>query len=106
MSEKRRGLGRGIGALIPPAPPTQGAVPGGRDRPVDVFFPAGPGGRPIVVPRETSHAADTQLTDDGERRSPGAGFFGPPPCFTWNTRLWETCAKPLLPQGNPLIPIG
>ncbi len=33
MSEKRRGLGRGLGALIPSAPPTGG------DRPVDVFFP-------------------------------------------------------------------
>ena len=34
MSEKRRGLGRGLGALIPPAP---AARPGG-DRPVDVLF--------------------------------------------------------------------
>ena len=34
MSEKRRGLGRGLGALIPPAPT---AKPAG-DRPVDVFF--------------------------------------------------------------------
>ena len=31
MSEKRRGLGRGLGALIPQAP--------AGDRPVDVFFP-------------------------------------------------------------------
>ncbi len=38
MSEKRRGLGRGLGALIPnSAPPTR---PAG-DRPVDVFFPGG-----------------------------------------------------------------
>src|SRR5688572_31164994 len=36
MSEKRRGLGRGLGALIPPAPaPAQPDA----DRPVDVFFP-------------------------------------------------------------------
>jgi ParB family chromosome partitioning protein len=41
MSEKRRGLGRGLGALIPPAPP---AKPGGGDRPVDVFFPTQDGG--------------------------------------------------------------
>ncbi|HET8615007.1 MAG TPA: ParB/RepB/Spo0J family partition protein [Actinomycetales bacterium] len=33
MSEKRRGLGRGLGALIPSAPVTTKA-----DRPVDVFF--------------------------------------------------------------------
>ncbi|MBC7292363.1 MAG: ParB/RepB/Spo0J family partition protein [Actinotalea sp.] len=32
MAEKRRGLGRGLGALIP-------SGPGGTDRPVDVFFP-------------------------------------------------------------------
>ena len=37
MSEKRRGLGRGLGALIPPAPPSKS----GTDRPVDVFFPSG-----------------------------------------------------------------
>jgi ParB family transcriptional regulator, chromosome partitioning protein len=34
VSEKRRGLGRGLGALIPPAP----AARQGGDRPVDVFF--------------------------------------------------------------------
>lgn len=34
MSEKRRGLGRGLGALIP-----TGAEPRDGDRPVDVFFP-------------------------------------------------------------------
>jgi ParB family chromosome partitioning protein len=36
MSEKRRGLGRGLGALIPPAPPARPAEKA--DRPVDVFF--------------------------------------------------------------------
>src|SRR5699024_7627498 len=34
MSERRRGLGRGLGALIPSEPQTQ-------DRPRDVFFPRG-----------------------------------------------------------------
>jgi ParB family transcriptional regulator, chromosome partitioning protein len=34
VSEKRRGLGRGLGALIPPAPTARQ----GGDRPVDVFF--------------------------------------------------------------------
>jgi ParB family chromosome partitioning protein len=34
MSEKRRGLGRGLGALIPPAPSPAADA----DRPVDVFF--------------------------------------------------------------------
>lgn len=36
MSEKRRGLGRGLGALIPTGLETQ---PRSGDRPVDVFFP-------------------------------------------------------------------
>src|SRR5690242_4187780 len=36
MSEKRRGLGRGLGALIPPAPPARPVEKA--DRPVDVFF--------------------------------------------------------------------
>ncbi|GAA3214874.1 ParB/RepB/Spo0J family partition protein [Oerskovia jenensis] len=39
MSEKRRGLGRGLGALIPTSPE--------RERPVDVFFPSAP--RPADV---------------------------------------------------------
>ncbi|WP_029291080.1 ParB/RepB/Spo0J family partition protein [Cellulomonas sp. HZM] len=36
MSEKRRGLGRGLGALIPTAP--EGDRANGAERPVDVFF--------------------------------------------------------------------
>ncbi|MEN0130221.1 MAG: ParB/RepB/Spo0J family partition protein [Brevundimonas sp.] len=40
MSEKRRGLGRGLGALIPTAP--EGAErPAGGERPADVFFGQG-----------------------------------------------------------------
>ena len=46
MSEKRRGLGRGLGALIPTGPATSGA------RPVDVFFPAGDGDTDVEGPRE------------------------------------------------------
>jgi len=43
MAQKRTGLGRGIGALIPSAP-----APG--DRPVDIFFPApNPSETPLVV---------------------------------------------------------
>ncbi len=37
MSEKRRGLGRGLGALIPAG--LDGQRPAPKDRPVDVFFP-------------------------------------------------------------------
>ncbi len=47
MSEKRRGLGRGLGALIPPTNPTRA----GGDRPVDVFFPGK--GEPAPEPGTT-----------------------------------------------------
>ena len=43
MSEKRRGLGRGLGALIP----TGGST--GNERPVDVFFPGRPAGSDAVA---------------------------------------------------------
>jgi ParB family transcriptional regulator, chromosome partitioning protein len=55
MSEKRRGLGRGLGALIPPAPAARPAGPRPPDRPVDVFFAeredgeAAPEGAPDVA---------------------------------------------------------
>ena len=40
MSERRRGLGRGLGALIPTAPARESKDGGGARRtPVDVFFP-------------------------------------------------------------------
>jgi len=42
MSEKRRGLGRGLGALIPSSAATNGSGNGGTvSRPVDLFFPEG-----------------------------------------------------------------
>ncbi len=46
MSEKRRALGRGLGALIPNSPPVEGA-----SRPVDVFFKDQ---RPTAVPDDAS----------------------------------------------------
>src|SRR5665647_785106 len=51
MSEKRRALGRGLGALIPTSP-----VGDGRSRPMDVFFRDNSAGRPgstTTVSRET-----------------------------------------------------
>ncbi len=58
MSEKRRGLGRGLGALIPSTTATK---PAG-DRPVDVFFPGRSDG-PVApaarsAPREQSTSAE------------------------------------------------
>lgn len=75
MSEKRRGLGRGIGALIPPTSPASdaGSREPGRDRPVDVFFPSS--GRPAAdVSRGTSQPdAVAGLADQVE----GAGGSEP-----------------------------
>jgi len=66
MSQKRRGLGRGLGALIPSAP--------GGDRPVDVFFPGGEKVRPegqsasavttVVAPQSTESAATAERSSD------------------------------------------
>ena len=69
MSDKRRGLGRGLGALIPTAP----TAPRG-DRPVDVFFPGReePGARPAavrdVVP-ETAWAPPSRSVHDDAGRA-------------------------------------
>lgn len=53
MSERRRALGRGLGALIPSAPSA-----GGAQRPVDVFFPEQPGtDRNAAGPESSSTAA-------------------------------------------------
>ncbi len=57
MSEKRRGLGRGLGALIPTG--LDGARPTG-DRPVDVFF------------GDKSSETATALLDDGDGAQPQA----------------------------------
>ncbi|MFC5381266.1 ParB/RepB/Spo0J family partition protein [Aquipuribacter nitratireducens] len=68
MSTPRRGLGRGIGALIPPAPaaPSQETAPAaGRQRPVDVFFPSGAVAR-ADVSRETSAADLGVVATDGD----------------------------------------
>lgn len=56
MNDKRRGLGRGLGALIPSAP--AGA------RPVDVFFPdgSGPTDRPNTYAADVSVPAEPAVT--------------------------------------------
>lgn len=63
MSERRRALGRGLGALIP-----QGTTPGsqGTARPVDVFFPGGPA-TPDV-------SRETTVGEDHLVEVPGAEF--------------------------------
>lgn len=69
MSEKRRGLGRGLGALIPSSAATTGAGNGGAvSRPVDLFFPEG---RRKTEPAEQPAAADA-LKDDAKQSMPPA----------------------------------
>ena len=66
MSEKRRGLGRGLGALIPSSAATTGAGNGGAvSRPVDLFFPEG---RRKSEPAEQPPAADA--FKDNAKQSP------------------------------------
>ncbi|HEX5535180.1 MAG TPA: ParB/RepB/Spo0J family partition protein [Actinomycetales bacterium] len=60
MSDKRRGLGRGLGALIPSAPSQR---PAG-ERPVDVFFPERDGGF------TGNNAKKANSSDDGGAGSP------------------------------------
>jgi len=62
MSEKRRGLGRGLGALIPTGTST------GAERPVDVFFP----GRPA----DQDSGAEQAATERAAAESPGASGAG------------------------------
>ncbi|KUG52476.1 chromosome partitioning protein ParB [Serinicoccus chungangensis] len=64
MTDRRRGLGRGLGALIPQQPA------GDLDRPRDVFFPRGDGGvpAPVATPDPASEPApadDPQVAGGG-----------------------------------------
>lgn len=86
MSEKRRGLGRGLGALIPTTPPA-----GAGDRPVDVFFPGrGDGGegtatatgviteerRPVTAPAPEARAGDGRTHGEAGPVRPGGPVSG------------------------------
>jgi ParB family transcriptional regulator, chromosome partitioning protein len=59
MSEKRRALGRGLGALIPTAPEGNGS-----SRPMDVFF------RGNVAPRGDASSAVSRETEGGQPQEP------------------------------------
>jgi ParB family transcriptional regulator, chromosome partitioning protein len=87
MSEKRRGLGRGLGALIPNAAvatedsATEGGSNAPKGRPVDVFFPSA-GTRPYLegtgeadraAGRPSSSAAQVAEVLRGPRRSAAGG---------------------------------
>lgn len=67
MSERRRGLGRGLGALIPSAP--------AGDRPSDVFFPRGPGEAPAedAAPGGGGFTGNTAVAPGHPTSGAGAG---------------------------------
>ena len=67
MSEKRRGLGRGLGALIPSSAAVNGSGTGtSASRPVDLFFPEG---RKKVDPGEDSLSTDDTRTPSADSAS-------------------------------------
>lgn len=73
MAERRRGLGKGLGALIPPSPSTS-------DRPTDVFFPRG--STPIEHPKDR-FTGNNEVDEADEAAEAGHGD-GLHPSFTGN----------------------
>ncbi len=86
MSERRKALGRGLGALIPTGPGSATGAEGGGDtprppragRPVDVFFPAGdpyadPAGLPSDPVGSPSDGADPAAPSDGSSDTSATG---------------------------------
>lgn len=65
MSQKKRGLGRGLGALIPQGPP--------QEKPVDVFFPSsGPSpSTSVAAADEDATTRDGASTDSATSASRG-----------------------------------
>jgi ParB family chromosome partitioning protein len=104
VSEKRRGLGRGLGALIPPAP---AATRTAGDRPVDVLFAerqAAEGGStevapPITARSSTGTTADAKTTSKDGVPAQGGGSSEAAPA--------ETPAAPAAatPAGPELVPV-
>ena len=72
MSEKRRALGRGLGALIPNNPST------GASRPVDVFFRDSPSAGSVGVKERDGLDADGSTAEVGPAPS-GDGLVAPSP---------------------------
>lgn len=101
MSEKRRGLGRGLGALIP-----TGAEPREGDRPVDVFFPdrTTPDARDGRTDALTSGNARTAVADpevDGAARGVTAPAEATPAPATSATRSNGRKGVPSLTVRQP-----
>ncbi|GAA4622707.1 ParB/RepB/Spo0J family partition protein [Cellulomonas oligotrophica] len=93
MSEKRRGLGRGLGALIPTG--LDGSRSTGADRPVDVFFPdnrkaaaAAQAAQEQAAVEATEPSADAAASTDGNAGQVTPG--GAAPDETTPDRAQET----------------
>ena len=76
MTEKKRGLGRGLGALIP-----SGAERAGGERPVDVFFPGAP--TQVAEPAEGHGAAQDPTPPDVAAGEPARHDLLPVPGATF-----------------------
>ncbi len=63
MTDKKRGLGRGLGALIPSGAERIGGERTGGDRPVDVYFPGAPRGA-IEIEAPAPEAAPAPAADE------------------------------------------
>jgi len=106
MSEKRRGLGRGLGALIPPAPAAKPAEkrPSVGERPVDVFFAEREGGEaasdaaPPTTARSSGPKSDTTVAEKVPGQSTG-------PDQTTVVSDAAPTAAAASPTGPELVPV-
>jgi ParB family chromosome partitioning protein len=100
VSEKRRGLGRGLGALIP-----TGAEPREGDRPVDVFFPdrstSDPDGRPTAGGPAARDGRSDALTSGNAGRAVDATVADAPAPATPTTRSNGRKGVPSLTVRQP-----
>ncbi|WP_336921468.1 ParB/RepB/Spo0J family partition protein [Aquipuribacter sp. SD81] len=104
MSTPRRGLGRGIGALIPPAPAAaRPVVAPPSERPVDVFFPSVT--RPASEDDRVAVAPDDETVDDRastgvsrETASAGADLVAVPGATFAEIPLGEIRPNPRQPR--------
>ena len=106
MSEKRRALGRGLGALIPNSPAAEGS------RPVDVFFKDQ---RPVTGPDGGSSVASANGngTHEGYAAGPASGAMDTVAEQAWNTsdpgadpeEAPEEADAPAAPTADGLAPV-
>lgn len=113
MSEKRRGLGRGLGALIPSSAPTNVSGNGSPSpsRPVDLFFPEARK-TPSAVPAPTEVDAATVPTSEkpakpavgGTKKAAGPETNGPTKAAASGTR--KSAATPKATPATGVQPKG